>query len=355
MIVDNLKKAVYLLMSTLCFLTACSDNNDDSESLNVVTDFVKGADVSWITQMEQQWYCVLKNKLGEPTDCFRLMKDYGLTAIRLRVWVNPEDGWCNKEDLLAKAKRASAEGLDLMIDFHYSDNFADPSKQKIPAAWEGHSYEELKVDVRNHTLEVLQILKDNHIIPKWVQVGNELDHGFLWNVGNMDINPAQYAGLFAAGYNAVKEVCPETIVIVHLASGQHNPLYNKNLDALKNNGAKWDMVGLSLYPIYAGKTEEEAIDKCIDNMKKVSTKYNCDVMVVETGMLCAENKKVASDAVLLNGKRLLSYFIKQCRENTNGRCKGIFYWEPQSPTWLYNLGAFTEDGYPTIIMDGFFE
>ena len=246
-----------------------------------------------------------------------------------------------------------------MIDFHYSDVWADPGKQNIPAAWVGLSLNETKVAIADHTKDVLNALKDKGITPEWVQVGNETSNGFLWDMGQADRNPKQYAELFAAGYEAVKAVFPQSIVIVHLDNGFDNELYNWNLDILKNNGAKWDMIGMSLYPYWAlnsGKetSAEKTITDCIANIKKVSEKYDCDVMIVETGMECADdNGKLAGDAVLAEGKALLSRILEECRDNTDGRCKGVFYWEPECKPSQYRLGAFTEDGYPTVIMDAF--
>ena len=282
-----------------------------------------------------------------------------MNSIRLRVWVNPSDGWCNKSDVVAKAWRAHQLGMRLMIDFHYSDVWADPGKQNIPAAWVGLSLNETKVAIADHTKDVLNALKDKGITPEWVQVGNETSNGFLWDMGQADRNPKQYAELFAAGYEAVKAVFPQSIVIVHLDNGFDNELYNWNLDILKNNGAKWDMIGMSLYPYWAlnsGKetSAEKTITDCITNIKKVSEKYDCDVMIVETGMECADdNGKLAGDAVLAEGKALLSRILEECRDNTDGRCKGVFYWEPECKPSQYRLGAFTEDGSPTVIMDAF--
>lgn len=99
---------------------------------------------------------------------------------------------------------------------------------------------------------------------------------------------------------------------------------------------------------------DAVITDCIKNIKAVSAKYNCDVMVVETGMECADDKgNLASASVLAEGKRQLARILKECKENTGGRCKGVFYWEPECRPNQYRLGAFTEDGRPTVIMDAF--
>lgn len=372
---------------------ACSSNNDSDPDKGEELDnggtttsaFAKGADIGWVTEMEQKGM-KFYNAKGVETDCFQLMKDLGLNAIRLRVWVNPSEhnNWCNKEDVLAKAKRAKKLGMDLMIDFHYSDWWADPGQQFKPAAWNGKSLAELKQAIADHTKDVLNALKTTGISPKWVQVGNEIRPGMLWDEdaalsgASYDVEerhvkgsnststkvkyPKNFANLAAfvnSGYEAVKSVFPNSIVIVHLDNGHDKSLYTWFFDELKKNGGKWDMIGMSLYPYWAKESDptisaEKVIADCISNINNVSKKYNCDVMIVETGMECADGEgNLAGAAVLAEGKAQLSRIIKESSENTNGRCKGVFYWEPECKPGQYRLGAFTEKGYPTVIMDAF--
>ena len=378
------KLGLWLLASVCWGLMSCSSSSmkveEPEKEETEVVDFYKGADISWVTELESKGH-KFYNANGEERECTALMKEYGMNAIRLRVWVDPKehDNWCNKEDLLVKAKRAKALGMEVMVDFHYSDWWADPAKQNIPASWKGHSYEDMKKDLANHTKEVLQFLKNNGITPKWVQVGNETTNGMLWSVktneqgweikdenGNTTItesmghatrNPEQYAGFFKAGYESVKEIFPNAMVIVHLDNGFDEDLYNWNLDILKNNGAKFDMIGMSLYPYWAesfhNKTAEQTISGCMANIQKMKAKYGCDVMIVETGMLCSDEQgKLASASVLEEGYKQLARIIKESKEVG---CKGVFYWEPECKPSQYKLGAFTEDGRPTQIMDAFKE
>lgn len=353
-----MNRTIIIFLTSLLLMLSVSCNNDSDNDVNnsiVYNDFHLGADVSWITEMEHGGHKFVNSK-GFISDGFALLKSYGINAVRLRVWVNPSEhgNWCDKHDVLNKALRAKANGMDVMIDFHYSDWWADPGKQFIPKAWEGHSYEELKKDVSRHTHDVLKLLKDNGIEPKWVQIGNETSNGFLWPIGSADTNPKQYAGLFNAGYDAAKNVFPNTKVIVHLDNGANRDLYNWNLDILKNNGAKWDIIGMSVYPYWTKLLADEVISRSINNIKYLGTKYNCDVMVVETGMECADdNGKLASNETLNESKRQLTKLLKECRYNTNDICKGVFYWEPECTPGMYRLGAFTEDGKPTVIMDAF--
>lgn len=337
--------------------------------------FAVGADIGWLTEMEskgQKWY----NWKGEERECTALMKEFGMNAVRLRVWVDPvkHGNWCNKEDVLVKALRAKRLGMDIMVDFHYSDWWADPTWQNIPESWQKLSYKKMKQALANHTIEVLTFLKQNGINPKWVQVGNETSNGMLWNVvtdpvtgwavkdangkntitktmGHIDQNPEQYAGFIGAGYDAVKSVFPKAKVIVHLDNGFDNSLYNRNLDIVKAGGGKWDIIGMSLYPYYAVTTGMEpsakrSIFDCMKNIRELSKKYDCDVMIVETGYEVDEQNpwKMAL------GREQYSELLRRAQTETQGRCKGVFYWEPECRPSQYKLGAFTEDGHPTDIM-----
>ena len=359
-------KKLILILTALAGIVACSD-----------THYWKGADIGWATEYEadgQYFY----NKDGERRECSELMKELGLDALRFRVWVDPSKhgNWNGREDLLVKASRARDLGMAIMIDFHYSDFWADPKKQNIPASWSGKSYEEIRELLAEHTRDVLQMLKDNGIKPRWVQVGNETSNGFLWtvrgdqwgdpvpdslgrvtileSVGHLRNNPQQYAGLFAAGYDAVKSVFPKAEVIVHLDNGFDQALYDSNLDTLAKYGARWDMIGMSLYPYWALDSgletdEEEAITHCIENINHVWEKYRTPVMLVETGFEVDESRP----EVMEKGRDQLRRIIRESR--ATGHCRGIFYWEPECRPDRYKLGAFGSDGRPTAIMDGFDE
>ena len=317
-------------------------------------DFVKGADVGFLTGQEQHGV-KFHDRQGRERDCLELLKnDYQIGAVRMRVWVDPKGGSCDKNELLAMARRAKALGMELMVDFHYADSWADPAKQPIPKAWQGHSYRQMQQDLRRHTVDVLSLLKQNGIAPRWVQVGNETANGLLWPVGHIKEHPEQYAGFIRTGYDAVKEVFPEAIVIVHLDRGHKQSLYDWNLDILQQHGARWDMVGMSLYPYWAMKDHPELvaddiITDCMANIRHVSEKYGCDVMIVETGYEVDE----AHPEVMDEGRRQLARVVREAQTETGGRCRGVFYWEPQCLPGGYRLGAFDSNAAPTAIMDGF--
>ena len=319
-------------------------------------DFVKGADVGFLTGQERHGV-KFHDRNGRERECLELLKnDYQMSAIRMRVWVNPRGGSCDKNELLAMARRVKALGMQLMVDFHYSDSWADPAKQPIPKAWEGHSYKQMKRDLAQHTIEVLTLLKENDIEPRWVQVGNETANGLLWPMGHIEKNPKQYAGFIRAGYDAVKKVFPKAVVIVHLDRGHKQSLYDWNLDIVRKYGGRWDMIGMSLYPYWAmeGHPElkaDDIITDCMSNIRHVSEKYKCDVMIVETGFEVDEQHPEKME----EGRRQLTRVIKEARSMTNGRCRGVFYWEPQCLPGGYKLGAFNHNAAPTAIMEAFVE
>jgi arabinogalactan endo-1,4-beta-galactosidase len=319
-------------------------------------DFVKGADVGFLTGQERHGV-KFHDRNGRERECLELLKnDYQMSAIRMRVWVNPRGGSCDKNELLAMARRVKALGMQLMVDFHYSDSWADPAKQPIPKAWEGHTYKQMKRDLAQHTIEVLTLLKENDIEPRWVQVGNETANGLLWPMGHIEKNPKQYAGFIRAGYDAVKKVFPKAIVIVHLDRGHKQSLYDWNLDIVRKYGGRWDMIGMSLYPYWAmeGHPElkaDDIITDCMSNIRHVSEKYKCDVMIVETGFEVDEQHPEKME----EGRRQLTRVIKEARSMTNGRCRGVFYWEPQCLPGGYKLGAFDHNAAPTAIMEAFVE
>jgi arabinogalactan endo-1,4-beta-galactosidase len=345
------KRIIVLILFFWCAQYGCTDDaksiTEDKPKVTKDSTFIKGADISWITQMEasgRKFY----DRNGKETECFSLMKSLGMNTIRLRVWVDPKDGWNGKNNVLAKAKRAKALNMKLLIDFHYSDSWADPGKQFKPKAWENKNFEELKVAVALHTTEILQELKNNNITPEWVQVGNETNDGMLWPDGkaslNNNANMSNFAQLFSAGYKASKAIFPDTKVMVHLSNGWNNGLYRWMLDGLKNNGVSFDIIAMSLYP--SAETWRTTNTQCLANALDMIQRYNTPVMIVEVGMPWDQ-----ADISNLFIKDL----IDKMKSIPNNKGMGVLYWEPQAYNkWEgYTLGAFDNSGKPTAALEAF--
>lgn len=348
------RRLLTVIFAALCAAVVCAQVQRNAPKRN----FVRGADISWCTEMEADGRRFFDAD-GHETDIFVLMKQLGMNAIRLRVWVNPTaygyGPWSDKADVLAKARRAHAQGLDLMIDFHYSDFFADPGRQLIPIDWQGLTYEQLMSAVADHTRDVLQALKDEGIEPRWVQIGNETATGMLHPMGriNWEIEGsafADYVPLSNAGYDAVKEVFPNAMVIIQMCNTSQWKWF---VPAFIAECGKADMIGMSFYP-----TPEEwnvnlvsAIHSNIiaaQHIRSASKAIDLPIMLCETGFEVAE--PALAHCALQDLMDRLS--------NISG-CEGVFFWEPQTDgVWMpsyyqslgwqpYAMGGFTPDGRPS--------
>lgn len=328
--------------------SSLTSSSAQSSATNSASTFAKGADVSWITEMEaagKKFY----TSTGSESDILAVMKSVGMNAVRLRVWVNPADGkYNNATDVLAKAKRVQAAGMKLMIDFHYSDTWADPSKQTKPAAWANYDIEQLKVALADHTKNTLILLRDAGISPEWVQVGNETNDGMLWDLGRASISMKNYAALTSAGYDAVKSIFPSASVIVHVSNCHDNGLFRWIFDGLTSNGGKFDVIGASTYPTTnTGKTWQQTLTACDTNLKDMIARYKVPVMVTEVG----------APWDYADAKTLLTTLLNNVKALPDGKGLGVFYWEPQSyGNWKgYSLGAFDATGKPMPSLNAFLE
>lgn len=321
------------------------------------TVFAEGADISWVTQMEsdgQKFY----NADGKETECTALMKEIGFDAIRLRVWADPEDGWCGKDDVLVKARRAQNLGMRIMIDFHYSDSWADPGKQNPPAAWKDKDAAQMGDAVAQHTKEVLELLKDSGIDVEWVQIGNEVNNGMLWPSGKVQGNTAgNFVSFFNKGCAAAKEIYPDAKIILHVSNGHDAGLFDWFFNLMTANKAAYDIIGMSLYPSWweNGSLNDwkPVVDRCIANMKSLTARFGKPVIICETGMPVNDPQRA---------KEAVQYILDKARGLEE--CHGVFYWEPQSDgIWkpssykelgwnAYDMGAF-RNGKPTAALDPF--
>ena len=332
-------KKLFFIASLAVILTSCYYRTDSPRG-----SWAKGCDLSWLSEMEQD------SMFGY--DCIERLRAEGMNAVRLRVWVNHATGWSNKADMVALAERAAKAGQRIMIDIHYSDFFADPSHQTIPAAWQNYDYETMLEAVREHTLDVLNALKEKGIEPEWVQIGNETPNGMLWPMGRVDKeqgNWEQYAGFTAMGYKAAKEVFKDINVIVHVDNAyEQRDWFWKSMS---EHGGRWDMIGLSHYPMMSawngGKSWQEMNELAEENIKRLIRDWHCKVMIAEVGTFANDPTSVS----------VMADFIE--RITAIDSCAGIFYWEPEvyggwRPAeyiplgWgSYGMGAFTEEGEPS--------
>lgn len=313
-----------------------------------IPSMATGADVSWLTELEDKGY-KFQNTKGEEMELMTMLRDeYGMNAIRLRVWVNPADGYNNIDDVMKKARRAHALGMALMIDFHFSDTWADPAHQTIPSAWSDLSPVRIANAMKEHVKDMLTAMLKEGMAPAWVQIGNETSQGMLFESGKMSgQNAGEFPRYLNAGYDAVKALSPDTQVIVHLPNGYDTGLYTWFFDLVKKNGGKYDMIGMSLYPeteTWPIETEEQKVDDCLKNIAMLKQRYGKDVMICEIGFHYSRGeeayrviRKIFDSNVAVEG------------------LKGVFYWEPEAPEHYnggYDKGCFV-NGRPNRALEAF--
>lgn len=325
--------------------------------------FALGADLGWVSQLEQLGYSWIDEN-GKGIDPIRACRDMGANAVRLRIFVDPKDtfwqkdeevrcmlGLCDKHSVLKTAERVKALDMDLMLDFHYSDHFADPEIQDIPEAWKDETDLRLEELVYSHTRETLLLFRENHIEPKWVQVGNEINFGMMWPRGHLKTAPKQLVRFLNAGYHAVRDVFPNCLVITHMAAVTQADWCVPFLDNFFRHGGKTDILGFSYYPYWipmqenrcspigegAAPAENEPGGTAADPGRALTMfekRYDRPVMIVEIG---GEDDREEETCQMLRDA------VAAVLNVPGGRGLGVFYWEPEAPRSVlpdaYPLGA----------------
>ncbi|HEV2472342.1 MAG TPA: glycosyl hydrolase 53 family protein, partial [Chthonomonadales bacterium] len=219
--------------------------------------FVTGGDVSLLTSLEQSG--VVYRDGGKVEDCLQIFKNYGCNIMRLRIWVNPSHQGVFVNDLpytIALGKRIKDAGLKLLLDFHYSDGWADPGKQYKPAAWKDLAFPQLVQAVHDYSKDVIAQMRQGGAMPDMVQVGNEITPGMLWPDGKIDIGGwTHFADLVKAGIQGVKDgAAPDRspLIVIHIDRGGDAAGTRRFFDKMNDQGVKYDIIGESFYPYWHG-------------------------------------------------------------------------------------------------------
>jgi beta-galactosidase len=262
-------------------------------------------------------------------DAVALLRSHGFNAIRLRIFVEPGNergyspgqGFCGLDSTLSMAKRVKAAGLGLLLDFHYSDYWADPQQQNKPLAWATLDYESLRDSVRSYTAAVLRAMERQGTLPDMVQIGNEINHGLMWPDGHIG-NPDGLAGLLKAGVEGAHAVAPDMPVMMHLALGGQNDEARFWLDNMIARGVTFDVIGISYYPRWHGTLEDLSA-----NLHDLVARYRKPVNVVEY----SDFKRAVHDIVF---------------SLPGDMGKGTAIWEPLG----WRSGLFDREGHVTALM-----
>lgn len=215
-----------------------------------------GIDISWLPEVEKVGGKFL-TRTGKVIDPIRLMKLSGISVGRIRVWVNPVDANGSISRAIKLAKRLKQQGLEICIDFHFSDTWADPAHQAIPGAWSNTSLTQLKSDVSNYVASALAQFRTAKVSPQWVQLGNEISNGFLWPLGKIDSDSLdqwrRFVALHQSATDALRKASPKSKSILHLDCGGDSDKLRWWLTLASQNGlTDYDVLGLSYYSQWHG-------------------------------------------------------------------------------------------------------
>ncbi len=328
-------------------------------------DFIMGADVSMLGQIEESGGKFYDQ--GVEKDCLEILRSHGVNWIRLRLWNDPTDmngkllggGNNDLQRTIQIAARAKSMGFKFLLDFHYSDWWADPGKQNMPKAWVGLGPEELNKAVYEYTAETMKALADASAMPDMVQIGNEVNSGMMWPAGKTWSQGNEVVGgydgfaeLLSQGIQAVRDNDPNSgnpekkiKIAIHLADGGNNDLYHTVFDELIKRNVDFDIIGLSYYSFWHGP-----FDRFADNMKDISERYQKDVVVLEAAYPYTLEDADGHSNLIGGGVQDLGGFkptvqgqatairdiMAAVAQVPNGKGLGVFYWEPE---WIAVEGA----------------
>ncbi len=319
--------------------------------------FIKGMDLSTLLELERCG-AVYYDQDGKEKDLLSIMKDYDVDTIRIRLWNNPwsetgESYGAGENDLptsLATGKRVTEAGFGVLLNFHYSDFWADPGKQIKPKAWSSYGVEELEQAVYEYTLESTNTFLDAGVNITMIQVGNELSNGLLWPEGRVP-NYDNIAAFVNAGIRAVRKSeemhgGKKIPVMIHLDNGGNNALYREWFDQFTGRCEEFEIIGLSYYPFWHG-----TLAMLNDNMNDIAERYQKDLIVAEVSMgytmddykqyekLSDEERKGYATRPALVEKieypmtkqgqcDFMKDFLNRISHIKGKRGRGFFYWEP---------------------------
>ena len=323
-------------------------------------DFYKGADISFLPQCMDAGMKI-KDVDGSEMEPFALMEKYGVNAVRLRLWHTPSNvpesgGYCSLDHTIELAGEIRKHGMQFMLDFHYSDFWADPGQQKKPKAWEGLNHEQLQEAVFQYTRDTLLRMQEEGILPDIVQIGNEIRSGLLFPDGELP----DYAGmvrLINAGIRGARSVADSRRmqIMIHLdQGGRYFYLKEWFEGAFRAGLMDFDLIGLSYYPFLHGTYADLK-----ETMERLTEEYRKPIMIVESayawrkcadGFIDEAQERIAGFPANPQGQRKVLELVNGIVASLPQRMGlGVFYWEPfcvppGGGSWAQNMGLLDETG-----------
>lgn len=314
-------------------------------------DFTMGVDISSLISVEESG-AKFYDANGEEADLMDLLKNAGVNCVRIRVWNNPYDadgnsygaGNCDIDNAVEIGKRATKAGMGVLIDFHYSDFWADPNKQRVPKDWEGMSLEEKTKALSDFTTESLEKLKDNDVKVTMVQVGNEINNGMCGETSEKNVYT-----LIKAGADAVRAFDDTVQIVIHYTDPMTDGYLAYKASLLQQYEVDYDILGTSYYPFWHGD-----VNDLTGVLKDVADTYGVKVMVMETSYAFTDEDgdgygNVVSSSnssqtfkypISVEGQAVAVRDVIEAVSDVGDAGAGIFYWEPAwIPVKAYDSSA----------------
>ncbi|HUD83733.1 MAG TPA: glycosyl hydrolase 53 family protein [Candidatus Saccharimonadales bacterium] len=356
-----------LAVVALLFLAGCASHTATTASAERPPPFYLGADISTLSEVERQGGVYMNG--DKPGDALAIFMKNGWTCFRLRIWVDPRRGVNGLEYTTKLAKRIKDAGGTFMLDFHYSDWWADPQKQNKPAAWAHLDFEALVKQTQSYTADVIRTLKNAGATPDFVQIGNEITGGLLWPDAQVKV-PLSTVKVFSGDVTVITPPEPyddatqwkhlirvlkaasrgvrfattpddRVRIVVHIDCGGDWPVTQWYFDHLTGAGVDFDVIGQSFYPNWHG-----TIENLRDNLRETIHRYHKDVMVVETAYPSRNTRPSAAAARNMiwpltpeGQKEFLADVIKTVKEAPEGHGIGVNYWHPEATYFPNSTGG----------------
>ncbi len=344
----------FLRLGLILALWSCNSSDDTDSGNGTERSFYKGMDLSFQSEL-QDYNIDYKDSNGNGVNLLDLVKNNGVNLVRLRLWHTSQNGENGIEDVKTYAQRLTAKGFDFLLDFHYSDYWADPANQTPPAAWQNLSLQDLKTAIYDYTLDVLQQLKAQNTLPNIVQIGNETDSGFLWNYGRVwgdfDNNWSNYAALVKEAVRAVKSVddTNEIKIMLHVSNLSNAKFFFEELIPYEVN---FDIIGLSYYPQFHTKNLNEVRSK----LNELALTFDQDILMTEvaypftltwndnlTNFIGDSSQTLTEFPPTPEGqKAYLEWLVTTLKNIPNNKGLGFCYWAPDWVAFPGNEATSTQ-------------
>lgn len=329
-----MNRILQILMTFLIFISCNNDDVTVSSSENENSTFISAVDISSYPEISNS-NPTFNDLEGNQNSLLTILKDNGVNTVRLRLWVNPSNEHSGFNEVKQFSEILKTNGFRTWLTLHYSDTWADPSQQVTPTKWKGLGYTQLKDSVYNYTEKVMTELQ-----PDYIQIGNEINSGFLHPYGDISSSYQQFKELMEIAISAVRTNESNTKIILHFAGIEGSNWFFNQMSSLD-----YDIIGLSYYPIWHGKS----LETLKTTMQDLSSTYDKNIIIAETAYPFTlewndwTNNIVGSESQLifpeypatLEGQRK---FVKRIKEITKELEKGIgfCYWGAELIAWKGN-------------------